>query len=209
MISAGQMLWGYANGIFPMAGSAEDPSLHWFDPTRRGILPVGGVHVSASMRRHLRRCGWRVALNSCFCGVVRSCAARDETWINADLHSVYGELHRMGRAHSLEVFDGDQMVGGVFGLTIGAAFFGESMFSHRTNGSKTALILLSAHLAACGFTLFDTQYPTPHLQSLGGLTIPRAEYRRRLAEAIRKPADITASQPPSPLAVLNGLAPSP
>ena len=205
MISAEQMLWGYAKGIFPMAGSAEDTDLHWFDPPRRGIMPVGGVHVSASMRRHLRRSSWRVALNSCFCGVVRSCAGRDETWINADLHRVYGDLFRMGRAHSLEVFDGDQMVGGVFGLTIGAAFFGESMFSHQTNGSKTALILLSAHLAACGFTLFDTQYPTPHLQSLGGQTISRTEYHRRLDDAIRRKADITARPPPTPQAVLQAI----
>lgn len=205
MITAREMLWGYANGIFPMAGSAEDTSLHWFDPSLRGIMPVGGVHMSKSMRRHLRRTRWQVALNTCFCGVVRSCAGRAETWINADLHRVYGELFRMGHAHSIEVFDGDQMVGGVFGLTIGAAFFGESMFSDRTNGSKTALIVLSAHLAGCGFTLFDTQYPTPHLQSLGGQTISRGDYRRRLARAIRRQADITARPLPQPQAVLQAM----
>ena len=205
MISAEQMLWAYANGIFPMAGSADDPVLHWLDPSRRGVMPVGGVHASASMRRHLRRSSWRVTLNGCFSSVVCACAGRDETWINDDLHRVYGELHRMGRAHSIEVLDGDQLVGGLFGLTIGAAFFGESMFSHQTNGSKTALLVVSAHLAACGFTLFDTQYPTPHLQSLGGQTISRAEYRRQLAEAIRRPADITARPLPSFQAALQAM----
>ncbi|MBA4490377.1 leucyl/phenylalanyl-tRNA--protein transferase [Paracoccus sp. S1E-3] len=199
------MLWAYANGIFPMAGSAEDPSLHWLDPSRRGVMPVGGVHASASMRRHLRRCTWRLTLNSHFCDVVRACAARSETWINADLHRVYGDLHHMGRAHSIEVLDGDELVGAVFGLTIGAAFFGESMFSHRTNASKTALLVLSIHLKASGFTLFDTQYPTPHLQSLGGQTISRGEYRRRLAEAIQRPADIAARPLPSFQAVLQAM----
>mgnify|MGYP001590051957 CR=1 FL=1 len=205
MISAEQMLWAYANGIFPMAGSADDPELHWLDPSWRGVMPVGGVHASASMRRHLRRSSWRMAMNSRFDDVVGACAGRDETWINADLHRVYADLHRMGHAHSIEVLDGDQLVGGVFGLTIGGAFFGESMFSHRTNASKTALLVLSTHLAACGFRLFDTQYPTPHLQSLGGQTISRVEYRRQLAHAIRQPAEITAQPLPSFQAVLQAI----
>lgn len=205
MISAEQMLWGYANGIFPMAGSAEDPTLMWFDPQHRGILPIGGVRISKSMRQHLRKTRWRPVLNGQFSAVVHACAARPETWINADLHRIYADLFQMGAAHSFEIMDGDQLVGGVFGLTIGRAFFGESMFSHRTNASKTALILLSAHLANCGFTLFDTQYPTPHLQSLGGLTIAREDYRRRLARAIRQPADITALPPPSPQAALQAM----
>ncbi|NHF73403.1 leucyl/phenylalanyl-tRNA--protein transferase [Paracoccus xiamenensis] len=191
------MLWGYANGIFPMADSADDAILHWLDPLRRGIMPIGGVHASGSMRRHLRRSDWQVTLNRRFGDVVRACAARSETWINAELHHVYDDLHRLGHAHSIEVLDGDLLVGGIFGLTIGAAFFGESMFSGRTNGSKTALIVLSAHLAACGFRLFDTQYPTPHLESLGGQTISRADYRSRLADAIQRPADITALPLPS------------
>ncbi len=201
MISAEQMLWGYANGIFPMAGSAVDPGLHWFDPTRRGILPVGGLHISRSMRRHLRRCGWECALNDRFNEVVQGCADREETWINTELRRAYDHLNRVGSAHSIEVYERGELVGGVFGIAIGGAFFGESMFSRRTNGSKTALILLSRHLADCGFTLFDTQYPTEHLQSLGGQTIPRTEYRRRLARALRLKADITA-RPLPPLQAL-------
>ncbi len=184
------MLWGYANGIFPMAVAADDPELHWFDPVERGILPVGGVHISRSMRRDLRQSGWRATLNGDFAGTVRGCASRADTWINAPLFGLYQELHAMGRAHSLEIRDGNQVVGGIFGLTIGGAFFGESMFSARKNGSKAALIWLSAHLAGCGFTLLDTQYPTPHLASMGGQTIRRADYLRRLASAIRQDVDI-------------------
>ncbi|WBU54818.1 leucyl/phenylalanyl-tRNA--protein transferase [Paracoccus sp. SCSIO 75233] len=196
------MLWGYANGIFPMAVSASDPVLHWFDPQQRGILPVGGVHVSRSMRRHLRRCTWHFTLNHDFVSVVEYCAEREETWINATLFSLYEELFELGHAHSLEIWEGDELIGGIFGLTIGGAFFGESMFSRRTNASKTALIIISEHLSACGFTLFDTQYPTEHLQSLGGKAISRAAYRRRLSRAIRISADIEARPLPDLQAVL-------
>lgn len=195
------MLWGYANGIFPMASSADDPALHWCEPTERGILPVGGVHISRSMRRHLRQSGWRATLNTDFAAVVRACANREETWINGELFRLYGALHEMGRAHSLEIRLGREIVGGVFGLTIGGAFFGESMFSAQKNGSKAALIWLSAHLDACGFTLFDTQYPTPHLTSMGGKVIPRVVYLRRLSRAIRVDADITSRPLPPAQAV--------
>lgn len=190
MITPREMLWGYANGIFPMAAAADDPVLHWFDPAERGVLPIGGVHTSRQMRRHLRQSGWRATLNGDFAAVVQGCADRDDTWINAPLFALYQDLHDLGHAHSLEIRAGNQIVGGIFGLTIGGAFFGESMFSAQRNGSKAALIWLSAHLDGCGFTLFDTQYPTPHLASMGGQTIPRAAYRQRLARAIRQDADI-------------------
>ncbi|MDO5605103.1 MAG: leucyl/phenylalanyl-tRNA--protein transferase [Paracoccus sp. (in: a-proteobacteria)] len=196
------MLWGYANGIFPMAQSADDPELHWFDPHQRGILPVGGVHASRSMRRHLRHAGWRAVLNGDFAGVIAGCAARDETWINAPLVALYQELHAAGHADSLEIRDGDALIGGVFGVTIGGAFFGESMFSRRRDASKAALLWMSAHLAACGFTLFDTQYPSAHLASLGGQTISRAEYHDRLAQAVVIRADLRAQPLPGPDQVL-------
>ena len=144
MITAREMLWGYANGIFPMAAAAEDPELHWFDPVERGILPVGGVHVSRSMRRHLRQSGWHATLNRDFMAVVQGCARPGDTWINAPLTALYLELHAIGHAHSMEIRDGDRIVGGIFGLSLGGAFFGESMFSARRNGSKAALIWLSA-----------------------------------------------------------------
>lgn len=197
------MLWGYANGIFPMAVSASDPALHWFDPPERGVLPVGGVHMSRSMRRHLRGSGWTATLDRDFACVVDGCAARDETWINETLRALYGELHDCGHAHSLEIRAGDgALIGGVLGVTFGGAFFGESMFSARRNASKAALIWLSAHLARCGFTLFDTQYPTKHLRSMGGQTLSRRSYRRELARAIRLDVDLRSRPLPGLQAVL-------
>lgn len=204
-LSAAQMLAGYAQGVFPMAESAGDPQLYWFDPVLRGILPVGGVHVSRSMRRHLRRCGWQAALNRDFEATVAGCAARDETWINAELGRLYRDLHRIGHAHSLEIYEGETLIGGTFGLTLGGAFFAESMFSRRRDASKAALIWLSVHLAGCGFTLWDTQYPSAHLASMGGQTITRADYRHRLALAVRRQADITARPLPDRQALLQAI----
>lgn len=202
------MLQAYAMGIFPMAASATDTELQWFEPSVRGVLPVGGVHVSRSMRRVLRQSPWRARIDHDFLAVVDGCADRPETWINAELRALYDGLHQIGHAHALGVYDGDQLIGGMFGLTLGRAFFAESMFSRRANASKAALIWMSAHLAACGFTLWDTQYPNPHLASLGGLAIPRAEYRRRLSMALgsdgseRSVADFTARTPPPPQALV-------
>lgn len=179
-----RMLAAYARGIFPMAESAADRQLYWFDPEERGILPVGGVHLSRSMRRFLRLCGWHATVNHCFDRVVLACADREETWINAELRGLYQALHQQGHAHSLEVWQGDELVGGVYGLSLGGAFFAESMFSRRPNGSKAALIWLSDHLRRSGFTLWDTQYPNPHLDSMGGLTIDRQDYLARLDQAL-------------------------
>lgn len=191
-LTPANMLAGYAQGVFPMAQSASDPQLYWFEPSLRGILPVGGVHVSRSMRRVLRHCGWRASIDRDFTGVVRGCADRAETWINPQLFALYQDLFRLGHAHSVELREGEELVGGMFGLVLGGAFFAESMFSRRTNASKAAMIWVSGHLARCGFTLWDTQYPNAHLASMGGQTIPRAEYRRRLAQALRQPADFLA-----------------
>lgn len=196
-LTPANMLAAYAQGVFPMAGSASDPQLYWFEPSLRGILPVGGVHVSRSMRRFLRDCGWQASIDADFAGVVRGCADRAETWINPQLFALYQDLFRRGQAHSIEVYDGEALIGGMFGLVLGGAFFAESMFSRQSNASKAAMIWVSAHLARCGFTLWDTQYPNPHLTSMGGLTIPRAEYRRRLSAALRQPADFRAHPLPS------------
>ncbi|MFC3568962.1 leucyl/phenylalanyl-tRNA--protein transferase [Paracoccus sp. TOH] len=201
-LTAERMLAAYAQGVFPMAQSATDPQLYWFDPALRGILPVGGVHISRSMRRFLRHCDWRASIDRDFTGTVLGCADREETWINKPLFALYRELHRLDHAHSLEVYAGDELIGGMFGLTLGGAFFAESMFSRRSNASKAAMIWMSAHLARCGFTLWDTQYPNPHLASMGGLTIPKVEYRHRLAAALRVRADIRAHRLPSPQALL-------
>ena len=196
MLTPAQLLAAYAQGVFPMAESAGDPRLYWFDPPVRGVLPVGGVHASRSLRRSLRAGGWSAHLDGDFDAVVAACAARPETWINAPLRALYSELHQLGHAQALTVRHDGAFAGGIFGVVLGAAFFGESMVSARRDGSKMALLWLSSHLARCGFTLLDTQFPTPHLASMGGQRIPRAEYRRRLSAALRSPADFHAAPLP-------------
>jgi leucyl/phenylalanyl-tRNA--protein transferase len=182
------LLRAYAAGIFPMAESRDDPSIHWIDPKRRGIIPLDRFHISRSLRHRILRPNYTIRTNSAFSGVVQGCAERDETWINGDIFSLYLALHQAGYAHSLEVWEADALIGGVYGVTLGAAFFGESMFSRRTDASKVALAWLVDRLRAGGFTLFDTQFLTVHLASLGGVEISRAEYRAKLAAALQQPA---------------------
>lgn len=182
------LLRGYAMGVFPMADGRDDPGIHWVDPRRRGIFPLEGFHISSSLAAHIRRGNYRITTDTDFAGVLAGCADRPETWINAEITGLYLALHHMGHAHSLEVWSGDDLIGGVYGVTLGAAFFGESMFSRRTNASKTALAYLVHRLRAGGFTLFDTQFLTPHLASLGAVEITRAQYQLRLADALRQQA---------------------
>ena len=188
LLSSDHLLRGYAMGIFPMAQSRDDPQVHWLDPRQRGILPLDGFHISRSLAQRIRRAGWQVRAETDFEAVVRGCADREETWISDRILALYLDLHRRGFAHSIEVWDGPDLVGGVYGVVLGAAFFGESMFSAQSGGSKVALAYLVHRLRAGGFRLFDTQFLTPHLASLGAVEIPRAEYHRRLAEAIALPA---------------------
>ncbi len=188
------LLRGYSVGIFPMAESRDDPAIHWVDPRRRGILPLDGFHISRSLRRRILRCGWQVRVNTDFAGVVQGCGDRPETWINTEIFALYMALHHAGFAHSLELWEGADLIGGVYGVTLGAAFFGESMFSRRTDASKVALAYAVHRLRAGGFTLFDTQFLTPHLATLGGLEIPRADYHRRLNAALQQTA---AFDPPN------------
>lgn len=178
------LLRAYAAGIFPMAESRDDPQIHWVDPRRRGILPLDGFHISRSLRRRILRSDWRINADTAFAQTVQACAAREETWINATIYNTYLTLHRMGFAHSLEVWEGDTLIGGVYGVTLGRAFFGESMFSRRTDASKLALAYTVHRLRAGGFTLFDTQFLTAHLATLGGIEISRGDYHRRLAAAL-------------------------
>ena len=182
------LLRAYAAGIFPMAESRDDPSIHWIDPNRRGILPLDNFHTSRSLRHRILHSNYTIRIDSDFAGVVQGCAERDETWINGDIFSLYLALHRAGYAHSLEVWEADALIGGVYGVTLGAAFFGESMFSRRTDASKLALAWLVDRLRAGGFTLFDTQFLTAHLASLGAVEISRADYRARLAAALQRTA---------------------
>lgn len=189
------LLQGYRAGVFAMAESRDDPEIYWIDPQRRGVLPLEGFHISRSLARRMRRGGYEVALDRDFAGVVDGCADRTETWINREIRTLYLGLHEMGYAHSLEIYEGGTLAGGVYGVTIGGAFFGESMFSRRTDASKLALAHLVDHLRRCRFVLFDTQFITPHLASLGVIEISRAAYRARLAEALALPAAIDAVAP--------------
>jgi leucyl/phenylalanyl-tRNA---protein transferase len=187
----------YAEGVFPMASGARSRQIEWFSPQWRGILPLEGFHASRSLLRRRRRGldtpGGRVPfVFTCdrdFAGVVAGCANRAETWINADIARVFAELHALGLAHSVEVWADKRLVGGVYGLALGGAFFAESMFSAVTDGSKLALAELVARLCAGGYVLLDTQYLTPHLASLGGIEIARADYLGRLERALAVGAD--------------------
>ncbi len=187
------LLMGYATGIFPMAERRDDPELFWVDPLRRGIIPLDSFHVSRSLARRIRREDYSVTADLNFQGVVAGCADRQETWINKPIHSLYLELYRLGHAHSVEVWDGTELVGGVYGVVLGGSFFGESMFSRRTDASKVALVYLVDRLQTGGFKLFDAQFQTPHLKSLGCIEVPRASYRSLLRQALAVQANFGES----------------
>ncbi|PID37472.1 MAG: leucyl/phenylalanyl-tRNA--protein transferase [Rhodobacterales bacterium] len=198
------LLHGYAAGVFPMAERRDSAEVFWVDPERRGVLPLDGFHLSRSLKRTISRGVFRPTLDADFAGVVEGCAERSETWINAEIADAYQKLHEMGRAHSLEVWRDGVLVGGVYGVVLGRAFFGESMFSRARDASKVALATLVAHLGRTGFTLFDTQFLTDHLASLGAREISRATYHDYLEEALRSgAADITARPLPEPHSVIH------
>ena len=186
------LLRAYASGIFPMAEGASADEIFWVDPKFRGILPLDRFHISRSMRRVVRKENYSVCVNGDFAGTVAACADREETWINEEIFDLYQSLHRLGYAHSVEIWQDGALVGGVYGVAIGGAFFGESMFSRRSNMSKLALVWLVARLKAGGFTLFDAQFITRHLSSLGAIEIPRAKYHEKLEAALKVQADFFA-----------------
>ncbi|MCB1343249.1 MAG: leucyl/phenylalanyl-tRNA--protein transferase [Pseudooceanicola sp.] len=196
------LLHGYSIGIFPMAAHRDDPEVFWVDPRRRGVFPLDDFHISRSLARRLRRGGYRVARNEDFAGVLDGCADRADTWINEEIRALYLELHRRGHAHSFEVWMDGALAGGVYGVVLGAAFFGESMFSRRTDASKIALAYLVDVLRRGGFTLFDTQFLTEHLASLGAVEIPRAAYHRQLEQALTSRADLQGPPIGSPQEVI-------
>ncbi|WP_207478220.1 leucyl/phenylalanyl-tRNA--protein transferase [Arenibaculum pallidiluteum] len=190
------LLRAYALGVFPMAESAESPELYWFDPEERGILPLEAFHVPRRLRRTVRQGRFEIRIDSDFAAVVRACAEataqRPNTWINPEIERLYVGLHGLGAAHSVECWRAGRLVGGLYGVALGGAFFGESMFSRETDASKVALVHLVARLRLNGFTLLDTQFVTEHLRGFGAIEIPRAEYRMRLAAAIQRRTDFTA-----------------
>jgi leucyl/phenylalanyl-tRNA---protein transferase len=183
------LLEAYAAGIFPMAESADDPELFWVDPNRRGIIPLEAFHVPRRLQRVLRRGGFAVRVDTAFAAVIRGCAEASETrpatWINDEIVRLYGALFERGAAHSVECWHGGELVGGLYGVSLGAAFFGESMFSRVTDASKVALVELVVRLRRGGYRLLDTQFLTPHLAQFGAIEISRARYHRLLADALR------------------------
>lgn len=187
------LLSAYAQGVFPMSESRDDPDLFWVDPQMRGVLPLDGFRITRSLARTLRRGAFMISFDTDFAAVVRGCADRDETWINDTISDLYAVLHDQGHAHSVEVWQDGQLVGGAYGVVLGAAFFGESMFSHVTDASKVALAYLVDRLRSGGFVLCDTQFITDHLASLGAVEITRADYRQRLEAAINRPATFNVS----------------
>jgi len=177
------LLHGYSIGIFPMAEHRDDPEIFWVDPRRRGVMPLQGFHLSRSLAKAMRRSPLRASVDENFAAVVEGCADRADTWINDEIFSLYNALHQRSHAHSVEIWEDQTLVGGVYGVTLGGAFFGESMFSRRTNASKIALAVLVDRLRRAGFVLFDAQFLTDHLASLGAVEITRAEYHARLDHA--------------------------
>ena len=193
------LLRAYAVGLFPMAERRDDPTLFWIDPEKRGILPLDGFHVSRRLRRTVRSGRYEVRCNTAFDDVVRACAApgpnREDTWINDEILSLYGDLHALGRAHCVETWLDGELVGGLYGVSLGAAFFGESMFSLARDASKVALVHLVARLVKGGYKLLDTQFVTDHLTQFGVVELPRAGYRELLSEALDDTATFEPEMP--------------
>lgn len=196
------LLRAYACGVFPMAESRDDPRLYWVDPQERGIMPLDAFHAPRSLLKVVRQERFEVRIDSAFEAVLTGCAEsteeRPETWINDQIFTLFSQLYRMGLAHSVETWRDGQLVGGLYGLALGGAFFGESMFSRQTDASKVALCHLIARLRRGGFTLLDSQFVTKHLTRFGACEIPKADYLQLLAKAIqgngRLDLPITAEQ---------------
>jgi leucyl/phenylalanyl-tRNA--protein transferase len=190
------LLKAYACGIFPMAESAEDPAIYWIEPPERGIIPLDRFHVSSRLARTVRSDRFTVTINHDFDGVIDGCAeprpGRPRTWINARIRALYRRLHERRHCHSMEVYDGADLVGGLYGVSLGRAFFGESMFHRSRDASKVALVHLVARLKAGGFKLLDTQFVTDHLKTFGAIEVPRRQYHKLLEAALGGDGDFEA-----------------
>lgn len=199
-----ELLDCYRRGVFPMAEDRDDPRLFLVDPDLRGVLPLDGFHASKSLRKTIRRAPFTVRVDTAFSRVIEQCAAsapgRMSTWINAPILNLYSALHRIGHAHSVECWEGDNLVGGLYGVSLKGAFFGESMFSRRTDASKVALAYLVARLRRGGFVLLDTQFVTEHLTTFGVQEIEREAFHSRLEAALQIDADFGDNSycPPPP-----------
>lgn len=209
------LLQAYACGIFPMADAADDPDIYWVEPANRGILPLDGFHVSRRLARTVRADKFEIRVDTDFDAVISGCAAsrtrRDSTWINDEIRRLYGALFNAGHVHTVEAWRDGRLAGGLYGVHLAGAFFGESMFSLETDASKVALVHLVARLRRNGFQLLDTQFLTDHLARFGAVEMPRERYLKLLAEALRQsagfycPEEDAASPPLSGAAVISAL----
>jgi len=193
------LLRAYAQGVFPMAERRDGQALYWLSPEYRGVVPLDAFHVPRRLARTVRCDRFRVTVDKAFDAVIGACAepapGREQTWINDEIIALYGELYRRGFAHSVECWQDGTLAGGLYGVGLGGAFFGESMFSRTRDASKVAFVHLAARLIAGGFTLLDAQFVTEHLARFGTIAIPRAEYLNQLAKSIMKPADFRCGTP--------------
>jgi leucyl/phenylalanyl-tRNA--protein transferase len=205
-ITSDILLRAYSIGMFPMAEDRASTHLFWVEPERRGIFPLDKLIVSRSLAKTVRSDIYEVRVDTAFSAVMKACADRDRTWINADILRLYGELFERGHAHCVECHKDGQLAGGLYGVTMGGAFFGESMFHFARDASKVALVHLVARLRHAGFRLLDAQFVTPHLASLGAVEISRGEYRKRLARAIQAPAGFAAWPVDQPMSGAQALA---
>jgi leucyl/phenylalanyl-tRNA--protein transferase len=204
------LLKAYACGIFPMAESADDPTLYWVDPEQRGIFPLDRFHVPARLARTVRTTPFTIHVDRDFDAVIDGCAqaatGRDRTWINARIRALYRQLFDIGHCHTVEVYDGERLVGGLYGVSLAGAFFGESMFHRARDASKIALVHLVARLKAGGYSLLDTQFVTAHLATFGAVEIERARYQRLLDAALTHDADFTVLPADRPVSGSEALA---
>lgn len=205
-ITPQMLLRAYACGIFPMAESADDPQLYWIEPQARGVLPLDRVVVHKRLARTIRHCPFEIRIDTDFEGVIDGCAAsrpgRRSTWINAQIRSLYSDLFRQGHCHTVEAWRDGRLVGGLYGVALGGAFFGESMFSTETDASKVPLVYLCARLIHGGFGLLDTQFVTEHLKQFGTIEVDKAEFHNRLDSSIERTADFRKLDPAAPPAAI-------
>jgi leucyl/phenylalanyl-tRNA--protein transferase len=204
------LLKAYACGIFPMAESADDPALYWIEPELRGIIPIDGFHVPARLARTVRTTPFTVRVDRAFDAVVEGCAEpkvdRARTWINTRIRKIYRALYAEGHCHTVEVYDGDELVGGLYGVSLGRAFFGESMFHRARDASKIALVHLVARLKAGGYRLLDTQFVTDHLKTFGAVELPKKQYHRLLEDALVGEGDFASLPTNRPVRGVDALA---
>ena len=193
VINEETILKGYSLGIFPMSESFDDPNIYWINPKKRGIIPIKDFKISKSLKKLIKKKKFKITINKNFEEVIYNCAKktknRPSTWINKEIIRLYSNLHKINHAHSVEAWHDKKLVGGLYGVTLGSAFFGESMFSIASNSSKICLIYLLAYLKIKGFTLLDTQFINPHLKKLGAIEISRKKYLKMLGSSLKKNAD--------------------